>query len=184
MPFTIYTPQLLYAEHSVFGDVTSLLNQIDEQYSVLNTDEMITLEYSAPPINEGMERTFIFVSRGRYERLENKMLAKGKTQIENKNQNLSSFENTSIIYEYRLKQNYPNPFNPVTTINYQIKEQGLVQLKVYNLLGQEIITLVNEEQPSGMYETLFDASNLPSGVYIYSLKVNDFVQNNKMTLLK
>ncbi|BDQ01667.1 S8 family serine peptidase [Ignavibacterium sp.] len=182
--FTVYTPQLLYAEHSTFGDVTSLLNQIDEQYSVLNTDEMITLEYSAPPINEGMERTFIFVSRGRYERLENKMLAKGKPQIENKNQQTTSTENTNIVYEYGLSQNYPNPFNPVTTINYQIKEQGLVQLKVYNLLGQEIVTLVNEFQSSGIYETLFDASNLPSGVYIYSLRVNDFIQNNKMTLLK
>ncbi|MBM4176349.1 MAG: T9SS type A sorting domain-containing protein [Ignavibacteria bacterium] len=86
--------------------------------------------------------------------------------------------------EYSLFQNFPNPFNPVTIIKYQIKEQGLVQLKVYNLLGQEIVTLVNEEQPSGNYEALFDASNLPSGVYIYSLRVNGFVQNNKMTLLK
>lgn len=184
LPFTVYTPQLLYAEHSVFGDVTSLLNQIDEQYSILNTDEMITLEYSAPPIQEGMERTIIFVSRGRYERLENNMLAKGKSQTENKNQNLSSTENPSIVYEYGLSQNFPNPFNPVTTISYQLKDQGLVQLKVYNSLGQEIVTLVNEVQSSGIYETLFDASNLPSGVYIYSLKVNDFVQNNKMTLLK
>lgn len=85
---------------------------------------------------------------------------------------------------YSLEQNHPNPFNPVTTISYQIKEQGLVQLKVYNLLGQEIVTLVNEYQPAGIYEALFDASNLPSGVYIYSIRVNDFVQNNKMTLLK
>lgn len=90
----------------------------------------------------------------------------------------------NIANGFNLLQNYPNPFNPVTTINYQIKEQGLVQLKVYNLLGQEIVTLVNEFQSSGIYETLFDASNLPSGVYIYSLRVNDFIQNNKMTLLK
>ncbi len=87
-------------------------------------------------------------------------------------------------FQYKLHQNYPNPFNPITAISYQIKEQGLVQLKVYNLLGQEIVTLINAVQPAGNYETLFDASNLPSGVYIYSLRVNDFVQNNKMTLLK
>lgn len=184
LPFTVYTPQLLYAEHSVFGDVTSLLNQIDGQYSVLNTDEMITLEYSAPPINEGMERTFIFVSRGRYERLENRMLTKGKSNTENKNQHTTSTEKTNIVYEYGLSQNYPNPFNPVTTISYRIKEQGLVHLKVYNSLGQEIVTLVNEVQSPGNYESLFDASNLPSGVYIYSLRVNGFVQNNKMTFLK
>jgi hypothetical protein len=92
--------------------------------------------------------------------------------------------NFSSPATFELSQNYPNPFNPLTTISYQIKEQGLVQLKVYNLLGQEIATLVNEVQPAGIYESLFDASNLPSGVYIYSLRVNDFVQNNKMTLLK
>jgi len=97
-------------------------------------------------------------------------------------------------FQYKLHQNYPNPFNSMTTIIYQIKEKGLVQLKVYNLLGQEIVTLVNEEKPAGMYSVLFsaeggsasggDASNLPSGIYIYSLRVNGFVQNNKMTLLK
>lgn len=87
-------------------------------------------------------------------------------------------------FQYKLHQNYPNPFNSMTTIIYQIKEKGLVQLKVYNLLGQEIVTLVNEYQPAGIYETLFDARNLPSGVYISSLRVNDFVWNNKMTLLK
>lgn len=86
--------------------------------------------------------------------------------------------------EYSLQQNYPNPFNPVTTISYQIKEQGIVLLKVFDLLGQEVATLVREVKPEGKYSFNFDASNLPSGVYIYSLRVNDFVQNQKMTLLK
>lgn len=86
--------------------------------------------------------------------------------------------------EYSLLQNFPNPFNPVTTIRYQIKDQGLVQLKVFDLLGSEVAVLVNEVKSEGSYNLSFDASNLPSGVYIYSLRVNDFVQNNKMTLLK
>lgn len=85
---------------------------------------------------------------------------------------------------FNLFQNYPNPFNPVTTISYQLKEQGLVQLKVYNLLGQEIVTLVNEVKPAGIYEILFDSSNLPSGVYVYSLRVNNFIQTKKMILMK
>lgn len=93
-------------------------------------------------------------------------------------------KNTPVIYEYNLSQNYPNPFNPVTTISYQIKEQGLVQLIVYDLLGSEVATIVNQTKSEGEYSVNFDASNLPSGVYIYSLRVNDFVQNNKMTLLK
>lgn len=85
---------------------------------------------------------------------------------------------------YFLKQNYPNPFNPITTINYQIKEKGFVTLRIYNMLGKEVATLVNEIKSEGAYFVNFDASNLPSGVYIYSLRANEFVQNNKMTLLK
>lgn len=85
---------------------------------------------------------------------------------------------------YILFQNYPNPFNPVTNIIYQIPKSGLVQLKVYDLLGSEVAVLVNEVKSKGSYEVIFDASSLPSGVYIYSLRVNNFVQNNKMTLLK
>ncbi|MBX2976283.1 MAG: T9SS type A sorting domain-containing protein [Ignavibacteriaceae bacterium] len=86
--------------------------------------------------------------------------------------------------DYKLYHNYPNPFNPITNIIYQIPKSGLVQLKVYDLLGSEVAELVNEEKAEGSYSINFDASHLPSGVYIYSLRVNDFVQNNKMTLLK
>jgi hypothetical protein len=89
-----------------------------------------------------------------------------------------------IINEYKLNQNFPNPFNPSTLIKYSIKEPGLVSLKVFNILGKEVSILVNEVKPMGMYEIEFNASNLPSGVYIYSLKVNDFSSNHKMLLLK
>jgi hypothetical protein len=89
-----------------------------------------------------------------------------------------------IPNEYKLGQNYPNPFNPLTTIEYQLPKSGLVQLKVYDLLGREVSVLVNEVQTEGAYTINFDAGNLPSGIYICSLRVNDFVQNNKMTLLK
>ena len=93
-------------------------------------------------------------------------------------------ENKIIIKDYSLLQNYPNPFNPTTTISYQIKERGLVQLKVYNLLGKEIVTIVKQEQAQGNYSVKFDGSNLPSGVYVYSLRVNEFNGNKKMILLK
>ena len=85
---------------------------------------------------------------------------------------------------YFLNQNYPNPFNPTTNINYQIKEKGYVILKVYDMLGKEVADLVNETQEAGQYTIDFNTSELPSGVYIYSLRVNDFVQNRKMTLMK
>jgi len=93
-------------------------------------------------------------------------------------------EPEETITEYKLQQNFPNPFNPVTNIVYHLPKSGLVQLKVYDLLGSEVAVLVNEVKSEGLYEINFDASNLPSGVYIYSLRVNDFIQNNKMTLLK
>lgn len=93
-------------------------------------------------------------------------------------------DNEEVITEYKLQQNYPNPFNPITNIVYQIPKSGFVQLKVYDILGKEVAVLVNEVKSEGSYSVSFDASDLPSGIYIYSLRVNDFIQNNKMTLLK
>jgi len=86
--------------------------------------------------------------------------------------------------KFSLEQNYPNPFNPITTINYSIKEKGFVQLAVYDVLGKEIAVLVNEEKRRGNYSLKFNGNNLPSGVYFYTLRVNNFVQSRKMVLLR
>jgi hypothetical protein len=88
------------------------------------------------------------------------------------------------IKTYSLSNNYPNPFNPSTTIKYQIPKSGLVTLKVYNVLGKEITTLVNEEKSVGSYEITFDASGLSSGIYFYKLSADNFQQTKKMILLK
>jgi len=85
---------------------------------------------------------------------------------------------------FALEQNYPNPFNPSTTIKYQIPELSFVTLKVYDVLGSEVGTLVNEEKPSGNYKVEFNATNLPSGIYFYQLRVGSFNQTKKMLLLK
>jgi hypothetical protein len=85
---------------------------------------------------------------------------------------------------WKLEQNFPNPFNPSTTINYQISKPGLVTLKIYDILGREIATLINENKVAGFYEINFDASKLASGIYIYQLKSNNFVSSKKMILLK
>ncbi|NLT49720.1 MAG: T9SS type A sorting domain-containing protein [Ignavibacteria bacterium] len=97
--------------------------------------------------------------------------------------------------ELLLSQNYPNPFNPVTTIKYSIPESPLSRgvsegrgvlatLKVYNLLGQEVATLVNQQQPAGNYEVKFDASKLASGVYLYKLQAGVFSSVKKLILMK
>jgi hypothetical protein len=86
--------------------------------------------------------------------------------------------------EYELFDNYPNPFNPSTKITYSIKEEGLVTLKVYDVLGKEIATLVNENKPAGNYEAEFNASQLPSGMYIYKIQSGQFSDVKKMLLTK
>jgi hypothetical protein len=88
------------------------------------------------------------------------------------------------VSEYRLHQNYPNPFNPTTTITYDVKETGHVMLKVYNVMGREVATLVDEVKDNNRYQATFDASGLAAGVYFYRVNVNDFSSVHKMILLK
>jgi len=89
-----------------------------------------------------------------------------------------------IASSYQLNQNYPNPFNPSTTIKYQIPELGFATLKVFDVLGNEAATLVNEEKTAGNYNVDFTADKLTSGVYFYRLQVGSFVETKKMILLK
>jgi hypothetical protein len=98
----------------------------------------------------------------------------------------TSVETTSnlTVEDYRLDQNFPNPFNPTTIIKYQISDVGFVTLKVYDVLGNEVALLVNEKKEVGSYEVEFNASNLSSGVYVYQLNVNDYINTKKMVLMK
>jgi hypothetical protein len=108
------------------------------------------------------------------------------TDIEDEKEN-----NFTQPTEFVLEQNYPNPFNPVTKIKFTIPnvtlsevEGSRVQLKVFDVLGKEVAILVNEEKPVGNYEVDFNASGLSSGVYFYQLSSGDFIQTNKMILLR
>lgn len=85
---------------------------------------------------------------------------------------------------YQLQQNFPNPFNPTTIIRYSIPNVELVQIKVYDVLGKEIKTLVNEFKKVGSYEVEFDGSNLSSGVYFYRIKAGDYSETRKLLLEK
>ena len=103
----------------------------------------------------------------------------GDTTITQVDENHSQVPNAIVLY-----QNYPNPFNPSTTINYTLKEDGFVSLKVYDLLGSEVDDLVNEKQTAGAHVVTFNSDDLNSGVYFYRLVVNDFTQAKKMILVK
>ena len=86
--------------------------------------------------------------------------------------------------KFVLMQNYPNPFNPSTNITYNLPVSTDVQLKVYNLLGEEVTTLVNEYRTAGKYTDVFNGTGLPSGVYIYRLKAGDYSSTKKMIILR
>jgi hypothetical protein len=97
---------------------------------------------------------------------------------------------TGVEYEdiqpltYNLEQNYPNPFNPSTTFKYSIPTQSKILIKVYDILGNDVANLMDEEKPAGTYEVIWYAENLPSGVYFYQLKAGSFIETKKMLLLK
>jgi hypothetical protein len=93
-------------------------------------------------------------------------------------------ENAATVSEYALLQNYPNPFNVSTNFVFDLKENGFVTLKLYNISGQEVATLVNDNLESGRHFISFNAGSLPSGVYIYRLNVNNFAAEKKMLLIK
>ncbi|MGB3198896.1 MAG: T9SS type A sorting domain-containing protein, partial [Saprospiraceae bacterium] len=92
--------------------------------------------------------------------------------------------NLEIPNEYSLSQNYPNPFNPATKINFSIPVNGLVTLKIYNVLGKEVMTLINEHKPAGNYGAEFNGANLSSGIYFFRMETGEFVDVKRMMLIK
>jgi len=90
----------------------------------------------------------------------------------------------SIVEDYQLEQNYPNPFNPSTKIAFRIMKAGLVRLKVFDIVGREVQSLVDEQLQPGSYESTFNAKGLASGVYLYRLQTGDFVATKRLLLLK
>jgi hypothetical protein len=121
-------------------------------------------------------------------------MAGGKTAIVIRNDRIYAFtpgnvtavdeSMNGILNSFSLLQNHPNPFNPSTTIKWQQPETNVVTLKIYDVLGREVTTLVNEELSAGKHDAMFDASRYSSGVYFYQLKAGDFIQTRKMILLK
>ena len=93
-------------------------------------------------------------------------------------------ERDTRISSFELSQNYPNPFNPTTFIDYALPKSSFVTLKVYDILGREVKTLVNKQMPAGHFRVQFDGSNLASGVYFYRINTGDFIQTKKLILLK
>ena len=97
---------------------------------------------------------------------------------------LGNIETVEIPNHYSLSQNYPNPFNPVTTIKYGIPKTSNVLIRIYDVLGNEVLTIINEKKSPGVYSESFNASNLSSGVYFYKIEAGSFTDVKKMVLIK
>jgi len=98
--------------------------------------------------------------------------------------NIINLDGANVPDSYSINQNYPNPFNPTTNISYFLAAKQFVTLKVYDILGKEIGTLVNEEKAEGQYSFNFNSGSLPSGIYFYTIHAGSFSQTRKMILLK
>jgi tetratricopeptide (TPR) repeat protein len=207
---TNYFESLLNNQNKYFGEIKNLLgdiylqnNRFDDAMTAYN-DAINNSPTSYYGINARFEKLFAYLHikndlttasqilsdikvlnskeeevQMRIQIAENLINSTNKTMEKNGN-----FVGGNIPKTYNLFQNYPNPFNPATTIKYQIPKPGLVTLKVYDILGREVATLVNENKIEGSYDFTFNASRFPSGVYIYQLRVNDYVSSKKMILLK
>lgn len=174
-PFTVQVVGLARSVHSASGDIMDRLRYRDEDYAELLPNEWIDLEFNAPPLQEGMERTFVFVTQGRYDRLQAKSALASAQPVRVKN---------TLPTQVMLGQNYPNPFNPLTIVNYQLPIDNFVTIKVYDLLGRELSTIVDGWREAGSHEAVVDASALSSGIYFYRLTTEGKTQTRKFVVMK
>lgn len=162
--------------------------EVDLEIDVQTNSYPITLSWEINPAN-GIEYSFLSDSGlGKISSLDNKNRSlaigensKGKIKLFGKIGNTLS---TKLPEKFELYQNYPNPFNPSTQIKYAVKENGMVTLKVYDVLGKEVASLVNEEKQAGTYTVTFDAGKMASGIYFYTITANNFQKTKKMLLIK
>ena len=154
----------------------------------LNADSVILISSDNYPITIKAEGINISLRDRINGEILNEELNDGN-EIRITNNNITSLVVTGKIVEeppvsYQLYQNYPNPFNPSTTIKFAIQKESFVNLSVFNILGELVSTIVNKQMKPGRYEYNFDASNFASGVYLYRIKADSFVETKKMVILK
>jgi hypothetical protein len=181
------------------GDEPVIINEVFNQNSSFYVDENLPIEIDP---HDFVEVTIVFepVESGsftdkiNFRSVTETLLIARQVFVEGRTHPVSVGEEINRAFNYSLSQNYPNPFNPSTNIEFQISESGFASLKVYDILGNEIATLVNEKKPAGKHSVEFStiggsasggsAYTLPSGLYFYQLRAGNFIQTKKMLLLK
>lgn len=164
-------------------DLIATLGTIAITTDPLFTDELeddFTITEGSPAVNAGLTEPFGFKVMYYGSGLDIGAFETGTPDFTSVN----SDKDGNLPGEFELNQNYPNPFNPSTSISFTVAKTGMVKLQVFNILGQKVATLVNQELAAGNHKVNFNASNLVSGVYIYMIKSGDFTATKKMMLLK
>ena len=172
------------------SDSTLLINEVyssDSVFSLIQNPPFqipshshINLNVKFEPVIEGEVNGWLHLASNRYtEMIAQTIFLKGTTDSV-----FTYVDNQNILKEFKLYQNYPNPFNPSTIIQYYIPEAGKVSLKVFNLLGEEIKTLLDDYKVAGNHEVSFDGRSLVSGIYFYKLDFNQYSSVKKMIILK
>lgn len=168
--------------YSDFYDI-SFLDNYNGMIVAQNGNVLLTQDGG---VSWNLQKTGTYNSLKRVTKVGNNWIAVGNygTILKSKYNLVNINSDVDNKFAFNFVQNYPNPFNPTTTISYSLPKTGFVSLKVYDLLGNELVTLVNEEKTAGSYEVEFDGSKSVSGVYFYTLTAGDFRQTNKMVLAK
>lgn len=160
------------AQHSDSGSVLSALVDEDKRYAILSPEQVIDMAFPSPAHEPGLKRDFVIRVKGHY-------VLKGSAQE----------DDLSIPKGFVLYQNYPNPFNVSTGIKFALPEAANVSLNIYNILGQKVASLVNEEKPAGTHTVFWDGrdksrAEVASGIYFYQLKAGHYKELKKMLLIK
>jgi hypothetical protein len=196
-----YSTEIIEISETVVIELSNGLDKLTEirlEESFVFFDDIDCKEYNCKKLEkklaaseENYSEGSVFVEKGNYKKAIDKfrkvwMDLKDLPLLFNKSQSNNNID--LMPTEFSLSQNYPNPFNPVTNIRYSIKEASMVNLTVFNMLGEKVATLVNSTQSPGRYSVIFNAPNYPSGTYVYRLSATgnskNYVNTKKMLLIK
>ena len=182
---------LYFSGAGVGNDPNAIEPWISSRYYAFSLESRTVLEddnfdwnYGDEDVTYRIPRSMAFSSDGLTAYVGSFTQGSGNVQRFTRGEPVSVERGSDIAEGFELEQNYPNPFNPTTTISYTIADAGMTTIRVYDMLGRVVSTLVNDNMPAGTHSVNFDAANLGSGVYLYELTSGNVRLTNKMTLVK